>query len=195
MARRILLACMVLIFTLACATVFAPTETAIPPVSTPSPTPVLPPPTVTVVPEIVPTQDAPLVQIGYFDSVYLRYDPQDWEVFQPAPEPQLNPAGETIEALRHRTVPGCLLHDNLGHGVPPTWEYEKEEREIGGLTYRVDPWTDTTTNSPVLIVYQYPVGDEAAGKRIELVIEQDPEVCIQSAEEVLILSADLISTP
>lgn len=37
--------------------------------------------------EIAGTQEAPLVQIGHFDSLYLRYDPEVWEAFHEYQDP------------------------------------------------------------------------------------------------------------
>ena len=134
------------------------------------------------------------MQIGNFNSIYLRYEPEVWEAFNEYQDPgQLNPKGEPVEALRHRTIPGCFLHDNLGRGAPPSWERRQEERRIGSLEYQVEVWTDTETQKPVLIVYQYPVGQSGTGRRMELVIDQEPEGCMKSAEDVLVLSEDLIA--
>jgi hypothetical protein len=145
--------------------------------------------------EIAGTQEAPLVQIGHFDSIYLRYDPEVWAAFNEyqGPQQRLNYKGEPVEALRHRTIPGCFLHHNLGRGSPPSWELQATERMIDSLEYWVEVWSDTQTQTPALIVYQYPVGQPGTGKRIELVIDQEPEGCIKSAEDVLILSGDLMA--
>jgi hypothetical protein len=144
-------------------------------------------------PELAPTGEAPLVQIGFFDSMYLRYDPEQWEAGSGTPEERLNERGEPIHRLQHLSIPGCILHDNLGRGAPPSWQLDVTNRTIGSLEFRVEAWTDTELGQPVLTVYQYPPAEGALGKRIELVIEQEPEACIQSAEEVLALSADVIA--
>ena len=149
-------------------------------------------PSETSTPEITATQEDPIAQIGFFNSIYLRYDPGKWEAFDDF-QGQQNSQGESIESLRHRDIPGCFLHDNLGRGAPPSWELQASNRVIGSLEYRAELWVDTTTEKPVLVVYQYPAGDSAYGTRIELVVDQEPERCISSAEDVLILSADLIS--
>jgi hypothetical protein len=162
---------LILVLTLACGWISGPLETLAPP----SPT------------------DVPLVQIGYFNSIYLRYDPDEWETINEFQGQQLNNKGELIGSLRHRAIPGCFLHDNLGRGAPPTWELQETERTIGGLEYLVATWTDTVTQKPVLIVYQYPVGESGYGTRIELTIEQGVEQCIKSAEDALTLSSDLIA--
>lgn len=64
---------------------------------------------------------------------------------------------------------------------------------FGGLDYQVEAWTDAAQQSPVLTVYQYHAGESGTGKRIELVIDQNPEGCNRSAKEVLALSADLVA--
>lgn len=178
---------LLLFLTVACEATATPPDTPVP--ALPSPT--LPPEAPT--PETPGTQEPPLVQIGFFDSLYLRYDPGVWEPETETPDAQLNERGEPIHWLRHRMVPGCFLHDNLGRGAPPSWELVVTERTIGGLEFRVEAWTDTEIQQPVLTVYQYPPGEAATGKRIELVIGQEPEACIESAEEVLHLSADVIA--
>jgi hypothetical protein len=184
---------LILVLTLACGLIPDPLETSVPP----SPTPLrqlvetLHPETPT--PKTATTQDTPLVQIGYFNSIYLRYDPDEWEIFNEFQGQQLNNTSDPMESLRYRAIPGCFLHDNLGKGAPPSWELQDTKRIIGSLEYRVETWTDTATQKPVLIVYQYPVGEPGYGTRIELVIDQEPEQCIKSAEDTLILSSDIIS--
>ena len=193
--RRIFQASIVLmlVLTLACGLIPESPETSVPasPISSPQIVHTLPLETST--PEIAITQDAELAQIGYFKSVYLRYDPDDWESFSDSQGQQLNSEGKPMEALRQRSIPGCFLHDNLGRGAPPSWELQNTNRVIGSLEYRVEAWRDTATQKPVLIVYQYPVGQSGTSTRIELMIDQEPEQCIKSAEHVLILSSDLIS--
>jgi hypothetical protein len=184
---------LVLALTLACGWTFQPLQTPTPA----SPTTALPtmtsPPTDTPTPVVAVPPDAPLVQIGFYSSIYLRYDPEVWEPFLEAPDPILNPQGEAVEALRARSIPGCVLHDNLGHGVPLSWERQDSVQTLGGLEYWVEAWTDTAQQKPVLTVYQYPARQPGTGKRIELVIDLDPQECIRSTEEVLTLSADLIA--
>ena len=184
---------LVLVLTLGCGVLATPPDTPASPLPSPTPqSPVtLPPETPTL--EVAATQDAPLVQIGFYDSIYLRYDPEAWEPIDETPEQQLNQKGEPVQRLQHRTIPGCFLHENLGRGVPLTWERQVTNRIIGSLEFRVEAWTDTEAQKPVLTVYQYPTGESGLGKRIELVIDRQPEECIQSGEEVLSLSADLIS--
>jgi hypothetical protein len=183
-----------LLLTLACSLTATPLEgTPAPasPSSTPAPVVTRMPATST--PGLAPTGEAPLVQIGLFDSMYLRYDPGQWEADSGTPEERLNERGEPIHRLQHLSIPGCILHDNLGRGAPPTWERNITNRTIGSLEFRVEAWTDTELGQPVLIVYQHPPGEDALGKRIELLIEAEPEACIRSAEEVLALSADVIA--
>lgn len=186
--RRVMLALslLVLVLAMACGSTTPPPDTPAPPAIA-----TLPPQTPAT--EVSQTAEAPLVQIGYFSSIYVRYDPQVWEVFDETPDGQSNQKGEPIQRLQHRTIPGCLLHENLGRGVPPSWELQVTDRVIGSLEYRVEEWTDTAVRKQVLIVYQYPPGESVIGKRIELVIDEQPEACIRSAEDVLALSADLIS--
>src|SRR5215213_8855804 len=176
--RRILQGSILLIvaLTLACGSTPEPFETSVPP------SPTL---------EIAATPDAPLVQIGYFDSIYLRYDPDVWEIVNELQGQQQNIKGEPVAFLRHLSLAGCFLHDNLGRGAPPSWQVQNTNRVIGSLEYRVEAWTDTTTQKPVLTVYQYPAGESGYSIRIELVIDEEPEQCTQSAENVLILSSDL----
>lgn len=183
---------LVLALTLACAVTATPVETSAPPSITPAPPVTHTPPPATRTLESTPTPEAALVQIGYFNSVYLRYDLEAWHAFSEAPSPALNQNGEPIEALQHATIPGCILHDNLGKGTPPSWERQDTKRTIGGLEYRLESWTDTAVQKKVLVVYQYPADQPGNGTRIEVVIGQEPELCIQSVEEVLALSADLI---
>jgi hypothetical protein len=141
------------------------------------------------------TQAAALVQIGYFNSVYLRYDPDEWEKRNEFPDQPQNSKGEPVEALQHRDIPGCILHDNLGRGVPPSWELQVTSQVVGSLEYHVEAWTDTEAQEPVLRVYQYPAGEPGDGTRIELVIDRQHEECIRSAEAVLAASSGLISEP
>jgi hypothetical protein len=169
---------LILVWTLACGLIRGPFETSIPPV---------PASETTIAP------DALLVQIGHFNSLNLRYDANEWEAFNEFQDQRQNSKGEPVNSLRHRSIPGCILHDNLGRGAPPSWELQDTNRAIGSLEYRVEAWTDTETQKPVLTVYQYPAAEPGTGTRIELVIDQDPEKCIQSAEEVLSLSSDLIA--
>lgn len=191
--RKNVLTSMVLVLMLACEFVAIPLETPVPPSPTPQSVVTLPPETPTL--EIAATQEAPVVQIGFFESLYLRYDPGEWEARDETQGQQTNQKGEPVQSLHHRAIPGCILHDNLGRGVPPTWKRQDTERMIGSLEFRVEAWTDTEVQRPVLTVYQYPPGESGLGKRIELVIGEQPEECIQSAEQVLSLSADLISEP
>jgi len=141
----------------------------------------------------LPPSDYEIVQIGNFDPIHLRYDPIPWEAFNEHPDQLLtNNDGEPVEALRHYVIPGCIIHDNLGFGAPTTWQRQDTNLMIGNLEFRVESWTDTKTGKPVLIVYQYPVGKSGYGVRIELRINEEPDLCIELAEEVLILSEELI---
>lgn len=134
-----------------------------------------------------------IVQIGWFESIYLRYDPEEWESFNEYQEEQLiNAAGDPIESLRHWAIPGCIIHGNLGYGPPITWQRQDTNLMIGDLEYRVESWTDSNTRQHVLIVYQYPYGKSGYGIRIELMINQEPQQCIANAQEVLVHSEDLI---
>ncbi|HEX5808488.1 MAG TPA: hypothetical protein VFY25_07460 [Anaerolineales bacterium] len=185
----------ILALTLACGVTATPVKTPVSPSITPAPPVTHTPPPATRTLESAPTPEASLVQIGYFNSVYLRYDLDAWHAISEAPSPVLNQNGEPIEALQHATIPGCILHDNLGKGAPLSWERQDTNRTIGGLEYRVESWTETSVQKKVLVVYQYPADQPGNGTRIELVIDLEPESCIQSAEEVLAFSADLIPRP
>ena len=141
----------------------------------------------------LPPSDYEIVQIGIFDPIHLRYDPSLWEAFNEQPDQLItNKDGEPVEALRHRAIAGCSIRGNLGMGAPTTWRREDTNSMIGNLQFRVESWTDKKTENPVLIVYQYPIGKSGYGVRIELRIDEEPELCIELAEEILILSEDLI---
>jgi len=134
-----------------------------------------------------PTPENELVQIGVYDSLYLRYEPEEWEPFNEYTENHIfNSIGEEAMSLRLKADPTCILHDNMGRGAPPNWAREDTIQQIGNLQFRVEAWTDTNTRKPVLTVYQYP-SDEMY-RRIELVIKEKPKFCIESAETVLVLS-------
>jgi hypothetical protein len=134
-----------------------------------------------------------IAQIGFFDSIQLRYDPNVWETFDQQQDQLItNNDGEVVKALRHHAIAGCIIRGNLGMGTPTTWQREDTNSMIGNLEFRVEAWTDNKTEKPVLIVYQYPIGKSGYSVRIELRIDEEPELCIELAEEVLILSEDLI---
>jgi hypothetical protein len=136
-----------------------------------------------------------VVQIGSFASVYLRYDPAKWEPYNEfGGQVQFNNQNEAVYALQHIMIPDCIVHDNLGFGPPSTWQRQDNNLRIGNLEYRVEAWTDKTTQNTVLVVFQYPAGGSGNGKRIELKIERDAEGCIADAVEVLALSEDLITS-
>ena len=143
--------------------------------------------------EIEPSIDDETVQIGFDDSIYLRFDPGDWEAINEfGAQTQYNYNDEAIYALQNLSFQGCVLHGNLGFGPPTTWQRQDGSLMIGNLEYRVETWTEMASQMPVLVVYQYPAGRSGTGLRIELKIEQEPEECIRDAIKVLALSEELI---
>jgi hypothetical protein len=152
-------------------------------------------PTVEVVestPEVVvPTVDTPVyarAQIGTYQSVWVTYDPGLWNA-TPWIGSATNQAGEAVQQLVHLTFAGCSLHDNLGHGVPEFWSYAGFTREIGGVVFSIDQWTNVNTNNPDLVIYQYPAGEMTnASRRLELETGSQPHDCIAAADGVIALS-------
>ena len=143
--------------------------------------------------EIEPAIDDETVQIGFSESIYLRYDPDEWEAINElGGQIQYNYNSEAIYALQNFAIQGCILHGNLGFGPPTTWQRQDSSLMIGNLEYRVETWTEAASQMPVLVVYQYPAGRSGSGLRIELKIMQEPEQCIRGAIKVLGLSEDLI---
>lgn len=139
-----------------------------------------------------PSQENPVVQIGAFNSLFLRYDPAEWEEFNEyIKNPIINEAGELAESLRHKAIAGCILHDNIGRGTPSNWRGKVSNRQIGNLVYVVGEWINVKTRKFVLVVYQYPEDEMRA--RIELVIDAKHKLCIEEAEKVLVNSEDLIT--
>jgi hypothetical protein len=126
-------------------------------------------------------------QIGTYLTIWVTYDPAIWNAAQWVEG--TNQANEPIQALFHKTAAGCSLHDNLGHGVPPSWSWATYTRDIGGVIFQIDQWTETTTNNPVLVIYQYPSGDQTnTSKRLELEPGTAPYDCINAADGVIGLS-------
>ena len=130
-------------------------------------------------------------QIGYSRVTYLTYDPSVWQVeFKVGAGSAMS--GQDVYDLIHIQF-GCILHDNLGHGVPETWTSTQYLQQLGTIEYQVEKWVDTTTGEAVLVVYHYPPGNWENYSRIELVIDGNPDACISAAETVLGLSeADII---
>jgi hypothetical protein len=127
-------------------------------------------------------------QVGSYLSIWITYDSAAWDAAIWIDGS--NQAGEQVQQLIHRSFDGCSLHDNLGHGAPETWSFGTYTRDIGNVIYQVEQWTDTANNNPVLLVYQYPAGDQInSTKRIELEPGSMPFDCIHAAEEVIGLSA------
>jgi hypothetical protein len=126
-----------------------------------------------------------------FKSEYLTYDPSVWQVeFKVGAGSAMS--GQDVYDLIHIQF-GCILHDNLGHGVPETWTSTQYLQQLGTIEYQVEKWVDTTTGEAVLVVYHYPPGNWENYRRIELVIDGNPDACISAAETVLGLSeADII---
>jgi hypothetical protein len=137
----------------------------------------------------------PRAQIGFYNALYLRYDPAVW---QQAPrldgggQPLTNQGGAAIEVLSHRQY-RCELHDNLGRGIEQV-TLSTYEKQIGGLTYQVHQWVSTETGNTVLVVYQYPPGENLNdAQRIELEVKDEHgKQCMQDAEAVLLLSEEEI---
>jgi hypothetical protein len=126
-------------------------------------------------------------QIGTYRSIWVTYDPAVWNAAKWVDG--ANQSNEEIQALFHKTAPGCSLHDNLGHGVPTTWTWATYTRDIGGVIFQIDQWTETTTNNPVLVIYQYPSGQPTdTSKRLELEPGSAPYDCINAADAVIGLS-------
>ncbi len=160
----------------------------------PTTEPLLPPaePTAEVTQMIVePTVYQPVyarAQIGSYLSIWVTYDPTLWDAAIWLDGS--NQAGEQVQQLLHKSFAGCSLHDNLGHGAPTTWTFGNYTKNLGGVVFQIDQWTDTTNNNPVLLVYQYPAGDQTnSTKRIELEPGSMPYDCIAATEVVIGLSA------
>ena len=136
-----------------------------------------------------PTNELPVAQIGAFRSVYLRYDPVEWETFDEFHT--TNPSGKRTESLRHKFIDGCVIHENFGRGAPQNWRRADTNRQIGDLVFRVEMWTDTTTHKTPLVVYQYPADEMLV--RVELVVKDKPKLCIENAESIIAQSSDLIA--
>jgi hypothetical protein len=150
-------------------------------VEVPAPTAEVPVPTV----EITATARA---QIGTYLSIWVTYDPAAWDA-TPWIASITNQAGEAVQQLVHRSFPGCSLHDNLGHGVPDFWSYAGFTREIGGVVFSIDQWTNVNTNTPDLVIYQYPAGDMTdTSRRLELETGSQPFDCIAATDAVIALS-------
>jgi hypothetical protein len=157
----------------------------------PKPLPTMLPviPTETTAPTAAPVLSK--AQIGYSRVTYLTYDPSVWQVeFKVGAGSAMS--GQDVYDLIHIQF-GCILHDNLGHGVPETWTSTQYLQQLGTIEYQVEKWVDTTTGEAVLVVYHYPPGNWENYRRIELVIDGNPDACISAAETVLGLSeADII---
>jgi len=126
-------------------------------------------------------------QIGSYRSSWVTYDPAFWNAAKWVDG--TNQVNEEIQALFHKTAPNCSLHDNLGHGVPTSWTWATFTRDIGGAIFQIDQWTETTTNNPVLVIYQYPAGQQTdTSKRLELETGSAPYDCINAADVVIGLS-------
>jgi hypothetical protein len=136
------------------------------------------------------TNKQPIAQIGAFRSIFLRYDPAEWETFDEFQT--TNPSGERTESLRHKFIAGCVLHENFGRGAPQNWRREDTNRQIGDLVFRVEMWTDTSTHKTPLVVYQYPANEMLI--RVELVVNDKPKLCIENAESIIARSSDLIAS-
>ena len=134
------------------------------------------------------TKEQPIAQIGAFRSIYLHYDPAEWETFDEFHT--TNPSGERTESLRHKFIAGCILHENFGRGAPQSWRREDTNRQIGDLVFRVEMWTDMTTHKTPLVVYSYQVNE--MNIRIELVVSEKPKLCIENAESIIAQSSYLI---
>jgi hypothetical protein len=137
--------------------------------------------------------DYAVVQIGYDETIYLRYEPGQWQSFNPYDDQiQLNIDKLAVNALEHWEIPGCILRGNLGFGPSDAWQRQDSTLTIGKLEVQVETWIEVATTKPVWVIYQYPAGQLGEAKRIELKIEGLPELCIEEAIQVLAFSEDLI---
>lgn len=132
--------------------------------------------------------DFPIVNIGFPNSIYVRYDPSVWDAIEMDPVYQTE-AGEPVSSLQHKDFPYCNIHNNWGHGMSPDYEFSINNKIIGDLDYQLETWSDPP-GKPILTVYQHSPTEWIV--RIELSIGSEPDVCIQDAEEVLAISSDLL---
>jgi hypothetical protein len=190
--NKIRLIVLIILFSLAalsCNLFTRPVVTEGPPFEVWTPTVELP---VDATPKIVEaTVDQPVyarAQIGTYLSIWVTYDPAIWDAI-PWPTNGVNQYNEPTQALVYKADTGCTLHDNLGHGVPENWSWSGFTREIAGATFKIDQWIDTNTNSPVLVVYQYPAGEQTNTTiRIELETGSSGTDCINATDVVIGLS-------
>lgn len=116
--------------------------------------------------------------MGYSTDYYVRYDPSIWEATWAESD-----GNRKVLTLHHKSLNGCMLSDNLGHGAPSTWAFSQEPRTIGSQNYSIETWTDSITGKIVLRVY-----GRSDTIRIELAPGDMPQPCIQAAEQVLLQS-------
>ncbi|MGB8252214.1 MAG: hypothetical protein WCF08_03300 [Anaerolineaceae bacterium] len=188
-ARLSLLLMVITLVILSCG-ITLPTGAPVIPTAQPEPPSAQPPAEVTqnVVEATVNQPVYARAQIGSYLSIWVTYNPADWDAVIWITGS--NQAGEQIQQLIHKSFDGCSMHDNLGHGAPETWSFGNYTKDLGQVVYQIDQWTDTTNSNPVLVVYQYPAGDQTnSTKRIELEPGSMPYDCINAADVVIGLSA------
>lgn len=176
-----------------------PSATLPPPTLSPSQTPLSLAALATATPEqaqgLTPTmgdENGAIVQIGIEALKFLRYDPAVWEPVEGGVRSTDTGPGEgsTFFTLQHRQISGCILRENVGRGAPETWRRKDSEKQIGGQRFELTSFIEIATGNPVLVVYQY-APDGQYGPRYELLVKSEPQRCLESAEAVLVLSADL----
>lgn len=145
----------------------------------------------------VESEEYPQVQLINSGTLYLTYNPAVWETGNT----HTRPDGVVVEDLLLKQNPNCILEDNLGFGPPSTWGYKEYQKEIGNLLFSVENYYLLSTGYPQLVIYQYHASSilHTNEIRIQVAMAKLPEEysakCIESVEEVLLLSGDAIANP
>jgi hypothetical protein len=160
----------------------SPTKTHTPPAPVPTPTRQ---PTRTVAPTLsfTPTPSLGIARVGEYAPLFLTFDTTKWEAF---PHDKVAQPSD-LKILRHRSSANCTMAQNFGMGMPPDWSRRDDKKTVGNATYSTHTFTSKSTGRLIFIVYEieHPQGIT----EIAVTGGENPETCIQDAEQVFEFSA------
>jgi hypothetical protein len=136
--------------------------------------------------EIIPTPTSTDVQLSFVrvgafppSTWILTYDRNSWNA-------TANLAITDLPyKLESKNIAECTISQNLGMGVPETWERKTTQETFGTYSFKVEQWTDTSIGQIVLVVYFYQDTMEIAIRT-----RSDANACLTAAKLVLQYSAE-----
>ena len=167
------------------ATPFPDTDTPIPPAPTETSLPTLDLPTLLPrLPERILWTGLPTYpgdsQPGYLFRI--EYDPELWA--------QTEDNFDEI-VLAHREIPACVLSAYAGHGLPIAWKVETEFTQQGKLFIEVN----RILRDEKLEFMTFFVSDSRVRTAFRLEPGENPEACLQDAQEILSSMRSLFAHP